>query len=48
VYERWTDADEDEERLVAMQTTYIDISNTQYGCEVALKNNINGGSGGPI
>ena len=37
VYERWTDADEDKERLVAMQTTDIDIRNTQYGCEVALR-----------
>ena len=34
-YKRWTD--EDEQRLVALQTTNIDISNTQYECEVALK-----------
>jgi hypothetical protein len=34
-YERWTD--EVEQRLVALNTTNIDISDTQYGCEVALK-----------
>ena len=34
-YERW--ADEDEQRLVALHATNIDISNTQYGREVALK-----------
>jgi hypothetical protein len=35
VYERWTN--EDEQRLVALHATNIDISNTQYGREVALK-----------
>ena len=34
-YERW--ADEDEQRLVALHATNIDISNMQYGREVALK-----------
>jgi len=34
-YDRWTD--EDEQRLVALHTTNIDISDTQYMCEVALK-----------
>ncbi len=34
-YERWTD--DDEQRLVSMQTTSIDLSNTQYGRELALK-----------
>ena len=35
VYERWTN--EDEQRLVALHAPNIDISNTQYGREVALK-----------
>ena len=30
--------DEDEERLVALNTTNLDISNTQHGREVARKN----------
>ena len=34
-YERWTD--DDEQRLVSMQTTSIDVSHTQYGCKLALK-----------
>jgi len=34
-YERWTD--DDEERLRALEETPIDISNTQYGREIALK-----------
>ena len=34
-YKRWTD--EDEQRLVALQTSNIDISNMQYGHEVALE-----------
>jgi len=34
-YERWTD--EEEQRLVALNAINIDISNTQYGREVALK-----------
>jgi hypothetical protein len=34
-YYRWTDGDE--QRLVALHTTNIDISDTQYGREVALK-----------
>jgi hypothetical protein len=34
-YERW--ADEDEQRLVALHATNIDISNMQYRREVALK-----------
>ena len=34
-YERWTD--EEEQRLVALNTINIDISDTQYGREVALK-----------
>ena len=36
-YDRWTA--EDEERIVglAVQGNYINISNTRYGCEVALK-----------
>jgi hypothetical protein len=34
-YERWTD--EEEQRLVALNAINIDISDTQYGCEVALK-----------
>ncbi len=34
-YERWTD--EKEQRLVALNATNIDISDTQYGREVALK-----------
>ncbi len=34
-YERWMD--EDEQRLVVLHATNIDISDTQYGCEVALK-----------
>jgi hypothetical protein len=34
-YERWTD--EDEQRLVALHASNISISDTQYGCEVALK-----------
>ncbi len=34
-YKRWTD--EDEQRLVALHATNIDISDTQYGREVALK-----------
>jgi len=34
-YDRWKD--EDEQRLVALHTTNIDISDTQYGHEVALK-----------
>ncbi len=36
-YDRWTT--EDEERIVglAVQGNYINISNTRYGCEVALK-----------
>ena len=35
MYERWTN--EDEQRLVALHATNIDISNTQFGREVALK-----------
>jgi len=34
-YERWTD--EEEQRLVALNAINNDISDTQYGCEVALK-----------
>ncbi len=34
-YERWMD--EDEQRLVALHATNIDISDMQYGREVALK-----------
>ena len=34
-YKRWTN--EDEQRLVALHATNIDISNTQFGREVALK-----------
>ena len=34
-YERWTD--EEEQRLVALNAINIDISDTQYGREVALK-----------
>jgi hypothetical protein len=34
-YERWTD--EEEQRLVALNATNIDISDTQYRCEVVLK-----------
>ena len=34
-YDTWMD--EDEQRLVALQMTNIDISNTQYGHEVVLK-----------
>jgi hypothetical protein len=34
-YDRWMD--EDEQRLVALHTTNIDISDTQYGLEVAPK-----------
>ena len=34
-YDRWMD--EDEQRLVALHTTNIDISDTQHMCEVALK-----------
>ena len=34
-YERWTD--EEEQRLVALDAINIDISDTQYGREVALK-----------
>ena len=34
-YKRWTD--DDEQRLVSMQTTSIDLSDTQYGRELALK-----------
>jgi hypothetical protein len=34
-YKRWTD--EEEQRLVALHATNIDISDTQYGREVALK-----------
>jgi len=34
-YERWMD--EEEQRLVALNAINIDISNTQYGHEVALK-----------
>ena len=34
-YKRWTD--EEEQRLVALNATNIEISNTQYGHEVALK-----------
>ena len=34
-YERWMD--EDEQSLVALHATNIDISDTQYGREVALK-----------
>ena len=34
-YERWTD--EEEQRLVALHATNIDISDMQYGREVALK-----------
>ena len=34
-YERWTD--EEEQRLVALSAINIDISDTQYGREVALK-----------
>jgi len=34
-YERWTD--EEEQRLVALNAINIDISNTHYGREVALK-----------
>jgi FKBP-type peptidyl-prolyl cis-trans isomerase len=34
-YERWTD--EEEQRLVALHATNIDISDTQYRREVALK-----------
>ena len=35
VYERWTN--EDEQRLVALHATNIDISNMQYRREAALK-----------
>ncbi len=35
VYQRWMD--DDEHRLVSMQTTSIDLSNTQYGRKLALK-----------
>ena len=46
-YKRWTD--EEEQRLVALNATNIDISNTQYGHEVALKKRVlTGGSGGPL
>ena len=34
-YERWTE--DDDERLLALQRTNIDISDTQYGRELALK-----------
>ena len=34
-YDRWTD--EDEQRLAALDTTNIDISDTQYGRQVSLK-----------
>jgi len=34
-YERWTE--EDDERLLALQRTNIDIKDTQYGRELALK-----------
>jgi len=34
-YDRWTD--EDEQRLLALHTTIIDISDTQYGREMAVK-----------
>jgi hypothetical protein len=34
-YKRWTD--DDEQWLVSMQTTSIDLSDTQYGHELALK-----------
>jgi hypothetical protein len=34
-YKRWTD--EEEQRLVALNATNIDISDTQYGREVAMK-----------
>ncbi len=34
-YERWTD--DDKERLRALAATDIDISDTQYGREIALK-----------
>ena len=34
-YERWTE--DDDERLLALQRTNIDIRDTQYGQELALK-----------
>ena len=34
-YERWTE--DDDERLLALQRTNIDIRDTQYGRELALK-----------